>query len=68
MDERRRLERLTGQFAGEFLLGHAVEFRIDEMEQLFPRIALATVGGFEKARHIAHARQRSKNPSAGQAT
>jgi hypothetical protein len=50
-----RLQSVTGCFGGKFLLGNAVEFGIDEIEQLLLSLALTAFGSFEEASHIAHA-------------
>ena len=48
------LKSLAGRLASEFLLGHAMEFRIHQLKQLFVGIALATLGRRKQSRHIAH--------------
>src|SRR5262245_2385047 len=54
MDERGGLQTVARCLAGKPLLSHAVEFRIDQIEQLFLSLAFTTPGGFEELRHTAH--------------
>lgn len=54
MDERRRLQGLTGLFVRQSLGGQPAQFVIDQRQQLLCRIRVALLDGGQDLRDVAH--------------